>query len=64
MNIKKKIGRYTNCKHCLAIDLILKHNQKVTMLGRDRYIIQLFINVNKGVFGIIISYLRIKVIMY
>ena len=30
------------------------------MLGRVRYIIQLFINVNKGVFGIIISYLRIK----
>jgi hypothetical protein len=30
------------------------------MLGRVRYIIQLFINVIKGVFGIIISYLRIK----
>jgi hypothetical protein len=30
------------------------------MLGRVKYIIQLFINVNKGVFGIIISYLRIK----
>ena len=58
--LRKKLGRYTNCKHCIAIDLILKHNQKVTMLGRVRYIFQLFINVNKGVFGITISYLRIK----
>jgi hypothetical protein len=28
-----------NCKHCIAVDLILKHNQKGTMLGRVRYII-------------------------
>ena len=30
------------------------------MLGRVRYSIQLFINVNKGVFGLIISCLPIK----
>ena len=33
-NIKKKLGRYTICKHCIAVDLILKHNQKGSMLGR------------------------------
>jgi hypothetical protein len=28
-NIKKeKIGRYISCKHCIAVDLISKHNQK------------------------------------
>jgi hypothetical protein len=27
-NIKKKLERYTNCKHCIAVDLILKHKQK------------------------------------
>jgi hypothetical protein len=26
--LRKKLGRYTNCKHCIAVDLILKHNQK------------------------------------
>ena len=29
-------------------------------MGWVRYIIQLFINVNKGAFGIIISYLRMQ----
>ena len=37
--LRKKLGRNTNCKHCIAVDLILKHNQKGTMLGRVRYII-------------------------
>ena len=37
--IRKKLRRYTNCKHGIAVDLILKHNQKGTMLGRVRYII-------------------------
>jgi hypothetical protein len=32
-NIKKKIRTIYNCKHCIAVDLILKHNQKGTMLG-------------------------------
>jgi hypothetical protein len=30
-NIKKKLERYTNCKHCIAVDLILKHKH---MIGR------------------------------
>ena len=30
-----------NCKHCIAVDLILKHNQKGTVLGRVK--IDLFI---------------------
>ena len=38
---KEKIGRYTNCNHCIAVDLISKHNQKGTMLGRVK--IYLFI---------------------
>jgi len=25
---RQTLGRYTNCKYCIAIDLILKHNQK------------------------------------
>jgi hypothetical protein len=32
-NIKNKIRTIYNCKHCIA-DLILKHNQNGTMLGR------------------------------
>jgi hypothetical protein len=32
-NIKKKIRTINNCKHCIAVDLILKHNRKGTMLG-------------------------------
>ena len=95
-NIKKKFKTIYNCKHCITVDLILKHNQKGSMLGRVRYIIYLinmkpaswrhmkrchgrlhynrkfqiflfligYINVNKDVFCSIISYLRIKVIMY
>jgi hypothetical protein len=27
-SIKKKIRTIYNCKHCIAVDLILKHNQK------------------------------------
>ena len=38
-NIKKKIRTIYNCKHCIAVDLILKYNQKGTMLGRVRLII-------------------------
>ena len=85
-------GLYTNWKHCIAVDLILKHNQKGSRLGRVRYIIYStkmkptlwrhmkrchgrlhydrkfkififligYINVNKGGFCLIISYLRIK----
>ena len=27
-NIKEKTsGRYTNCKHCIAVDLMLKYSQ-------------------------------------
>jgi hypothetical protein len=37
--LRKKLGRYTNCKHCIAVDLILKHYQKGMMLVRVRYII-------------------------
>jgi hypothetical protein len=37
--LRKKIKTIYNCKHCIAVDLILKHNQKGTMLGRVRYII-------------------------
>jgi hypothetical protein len=33
-NINKKLGRYTNCKHCIEVDLILMHNQKGLRLGR------------------------------
>jgi hypothetical protein len=40
-NIKKKIRTIYNCKHCIAVDLIIKHNQKGTMLGRVK--IYLFI---------------------
>jgi hypothetical protein len=32
--IKKRIRTIYNFKHCTAVDLILKHNQKGTMLGR------------------------------
>ena len=38
-NIKNKIRTIYNCKHCIAVDLILKYNQKGSMLGRVRYII-------------------------
>ena len=37
--LRKKIGRYTNCKHCIAVDLLLNHNQKGSRWGRVRYII-------------------------
>ena len=37
--LRKNLGRYTNCKHCIAVDLIFKHNQKDSKLGRVRYII-------------------------
>ena len=40
-NIKKQNRTIYNCKHCIAVDLILKHNQKDTMLGRVK--IYLFI---------------------
>jgi hypothetical protein len=33
-NIKKTIRTIYNWKHCIAVDLILKHKQKGTMLGR------------------------------
>jgi len=33
-NIKKTIRTIYICKHCIAIDLIFKHNQKDAMLGR------------------------------
>ena len=91
--LRKKLRRYTDCKHCFAVDLILKHNQKGSMLGRVWYIIYStnmkptlwrhmkrchghlhydrkfkififligYINVNKGVFCLIISYLRMKI---
>jgi hypothetical protein len=38
-NIKKKIGTIYNYKHCIAVDLISKHNQTGTMLGRVRYML-------------------------
>jgi hypothetical protein len=42
-NIKKTLGRYTNGKHCLAVDLILKHNQKGSRFGRViQYIITFY----------------------
>jgi hypothetical protein len=34
MGILKKVRTIYNCKHCIAVDLISKHNQKGTMLGR------------------------------
>ena len=37
--LRKKLEQYTNYKHCIAVDLILKHNQKGSMLGRVGYII-------------------------
>ena len=37
--LRKIIGRYTNCKHYIAVDLISKHNRKGFRLGRVRYII-------------------------
>jgi hypothetical protein len=42
---RKKLGRYTNCYHWIAVDLILKYNQKGSMLGRVK--IYLFINKQK-----------------
>ena len=36
VDIKNNLGRYTNWKHCIVIDLILKHNQKGSRLGRIR----------------------------
>ena len=89
--IKKQFWAIINYKRCIQVDLILKHNQMGTILGRVRYMlfIQLiwsvpvwrhmkrchgrlhydrkfqififligYINVNKGVFCLIISYLR------
>jgi hypothetical protein len=38
-NIKKQIRTIYNYKHCIAVDLILKHNQTGTMLGRVRYML-------------------------
>ena len=38
-NIKNKIRTIYNYKHCIAVDLILKHNQTGTMLGRVRYML-------------------------
>ena len=38
-NIKKKIRKIYNYKHCIAVDLILKDNQTGTMLGRVRYML-------------------------
>jgi len=39
-NIKKNnLRRYTNCRHCIPVDLILKHKQKGSRLGRVRNII-------------------------
>jgi hypothetical protein len=38
-NIKKKLRTIYNYKHCIAVDLILKHNQTDTMLGRIRYML-------------------------
>jgi hypothetical protein len=35
----KKLRQYTNSKHFIAVDLILKHNRKGSRLGRVRYII-------------------------
>ena len=35
-NIKNKIRTIYNCKHCIAVDPILKHNQTGTMLVRVR----------------------------
>ena len=37
--LRKKLGRYTNCKQCIAVDLILKHDQNGSRLVRVRYII-------------------------
>jgi len=37
--LRKKLGRYSKCKHCIAVDLILKHNQRGYRLGRVRHII-------------------------
>ena len=31
--LRKKLERYTNYKHCIAVELILRHNQTDTMLG-------------------------------
>jgi hypothetical protein len=33
---KEKIGRYTNCNHCIAVDLISKHNQKGLLIGKGQ----------------------------
>ena len=38
-NIKKTIRTIYNYKHCIAGDLLLKHNQTVTMLGRVTYML-------------------------
>jgi hypothetical protein len=38
-NIKKKIKTIYNYKHCIAVDLTLKHNQTGTILGRVRYML-------------------------
>ena len=37
--LRKQLRRNTNCKHCIAVDMILKHNQKGLSLGRAKYII-------------------------
>jgi len=34
--LRKKIRTIYNYKHCIAVDLILKHNQTGMMLGRVR----------------------------
>ena len=38
-NIKKTIRTIYNYKHCIAVDMILKHNQTGTMLGRVTYML-------------------------
>ena len=38
-NIKNKIRTIYNCKHCIAVDLILKQNQTGTMLGSQIHVI-------------------------
>ena len=33
---RKKLERYTNCKHCIVVDLILKHSQKGFEVGKGQ----------------------------
>ena len=36
--LRKQNRTIYNCKHCIAVDLILKHNQKGTMYGKSKYL--------------------------